>query len=125
MYVLDETEDFANRHIKSIVGKESATPSCVEMLGELIDILKDISEIRKNESTTYAMDNYSPEKTVEYTRRYADRMPSANTRTMNMNYGMYGDTDHMIQKMENMMAEAQTEQERKTIHEIIDKLRKG
>lgn len=139
MYILDQTEDFASKHIEDIIKKESVTPDCIEMLGELVDIVKDVSEIRKNNSTTYAMDSYSPEKTVEMTRRYADSMPrDMYGRSMpynNMNYGtpnhmtygnMYGNTygnkEEMIQKMRQMLAEAQSEQERQAIQDCINKL---
>lgn len=125
MYVMDQVEQFAEEQIKSIVNSGKTSPSCVEMLGELVDIVKDVSEYRKNNSTTYAMDNYSPEKTVEYSRKYADNGYNMNSRPVHMARNMYGDSEDMIQKMEHMMTEAQTEQERKTIQEVIDKLRRG
>lgn len=139
MYMMDQVEDFASKHIEDIIKKESVTPDCIEMLGELVDIVKDVSEYRKNNSTTYAMDSYAPEKTVEMTRRYADSMPhDMYGRSMpynNMNYGapnhmtygnMYGNTygnkEDMIQKMRQMLTEAQSEQERQAIQDCINKL---
>lgn len=134
MYIMDQVEDFASKHIEDIIKKESVTPDCIEMLGELVDIVKDVSEYRKNNSTTYAMDSYSPEKTVEMTRRYADSMPrDMYGRSMpynNMNYGApnymtgntYGNKEDMIQKMRQMLAEAQSEQERQAIQDCINKL---
>ena len=144
MYIMDQVEDFASKHIEDIIKKENVTLDCIEMLGELVDVVKDVSEIRKNNSTTYAMDSYSPEKTVEMTRRYADSMPRDmygrsmpynNMNYGNMNYGApnhmtygnmygnaYGNKEDMIQKMRQMLAEAQSEQERQAIQDCINKL---
>lgn len=122
MHTLDMVEDFANKHIESIIEMKDVTPHCIKMLGELVDIVKDISEYRKNDSTTYAMDNYSPEKTVEYTRRYSDSTPHENV-SYNRRPMMYGDAHQMIQKMEEMRDVAQTEQEKQIIQDCIDKLK--
>ena len=130
MYIMDQVENFASKHIEDIIAKESVTPDCIEMLGELVDIVKDVSEYRKNNSTTYAMDSYSPEKTVEMTRRYADAMPYDNYgRSMrmpynNMNGNMYGDKADLIQMMKQHLAQAQTEQERQTIQDCINRMSK-
>ena len=144
MYVMDQVEQFASEQIESIIKSGSATPSCVEMLGELVDIVKDVSEYRKNNSTTYAMDSYAPEKTVEMTRRYADSMPHdmygrsmpynnmnyGNMNYGNMNYGnmnttgMYGSKVELLDLMKHQLSTAQSESERQTIQECIDKLSK-
>ena len=132
MYILDRVEDFANDHIMSIIEKKDVTPNCIEMLGELVDIIKDVSEYRKNDSTTYAMDNYGSEKTMEYTRRYGDNMNnmSHSYGRDNMEYGrrmpynnMYGDSkEDLIHQMKMHLNNASTEQEKQTIQECINKM---
>ena len=133
MHILDRVEEFADKHIESIIEKENVTPDCIEMLGELVDIVKDVSEYRKNDSTTYAMDNYGSEKTMEYTRRYSDSMPYYRDR-MDMNYGnnygrrmpynnMYGDKEDLLHQMEMHLKEAQSEHERQAIQDCMNKLK--
>ena len=128
MYIMDQVEDFASKHIEDIVKKENVTPDCIEMLGELVDIVKDVSEYRKNNSTTYAMDSYSPEKTVEMTRRYADSMPyDVYGRSMPYNnvYGnMYGDKAGLIEMMKQHLSQAKTDQERQAIQDCINRMSK-
>ena len=127
MYIMDQVEDFASKHIEDIISKESVTPDCIEMLGELVDIVKDVSEYRKNNSTTYAMDSYSPATTVEMTRRYADNMPHTYGRQMpynNMYGNMYGNKADLIEMMKQHLAQAQTEQEKQTIQDCINRMSK-
>ena len=136
MYIMDQVEDFASKHIEDIIKKENVTPDCIEMLGELVDIVKDASEYRKNNSTTYAMDTYSPSmnsyppsQNMGMNRQYVNGTP--NSYGGNMNYGyqgnmsynnMYGNKENLLQKMQYMLSEAKTEQEKMAIQECINKL---
>lgn len=125
MHIVDKVEEFANKHMEDIIAKENVTPDCVELLGELMDIVKDASEYRKNESTTYAMDSYGSDATMDYTRRYADSNGGYNHYGRRMPYNnTYGDREHIIHKMENMLMDAQSEEERRVIQDCINRLNK-
>lgn len=125
MHIVDKVEEFANKHMEDIIAKENVTPDCVELLGELMDIVKDASEYRKNESTTYAMDSYGSDATMDYTRRYADSNGGYNHYGRRMLYNnTYGDREHIIHKMENMLMDAQSEEERRVIQDCINRLNK-
>lgn len=122
MYDYGKIESFAMRQIDSIVDKENSTPECVEILGELVDILKDIE-------TIYAMRDYGDNG--EYSASY--RINPDNPKFIN-NYrssgrmyndmnGTYGHSkEHMMRKLESLMDEATDESQRRAIEDFMQKM---
>ena len=108
------------------------------MIGELVDILKDIGTVEMFEENIYVDDNgWYHEGGEEYShgympRRYYDGNSYRGGRGMN-NDGSYSrryrggysredGKEHMIQKLENLMNEANDEQDRHAIQRLIDQM---
>lgn len=116
--------------IDEITKKGSIKPEEYEMIGEAVDILKDLKTIE-------AMDEYgeSPEMSG-----YMPRFRQSNMNGYSGNYGSYGTgnstmrgrdartgrymsrDDGTMAKLSNMMATAQTEQERQIISRMMNEL---
>lgn len=134
MYNFDMIKDMVYREIDGIADEDQMTFECVQALGELVDILKDISTVEAMEESSYGYSNndggYS-----QRGRRYYDgnsyggsysRNGSGNS--MRSSYGGGYSRDDgmkrdMIQKLENLWNEARDDKDKDSIKRLLDQMR--
>lgn len=99
--------------IDETLSRGKVEPTAWEMIGEVVDCLKDLAEIEEKEMG-YSGSYMRP----VYARSY-DNQPSRYT---NGN-SYHGGKDYMISELNRMMNEASTERERTIIYDCIGQLK--
>lgn len=141
MHILKDIEERMEEELKALCKKETWTPTDVELVGEMIDIVKDVE-------TVYAMKDYEPEDWMRgysrgydedysmarmpYGRSYDDRMSREGNRSYGDNSYVRGrdamgryvsrdDSRHdLIEHLRTMMDNARTPEERESYRNAID-----
>lgn len=135
----DRIKEMLYNEIDEIGNQNGLTIDCVEALGEMVDILKDLAEIE-------AMDNYydnSYSNNGGYSQRggrYNTRMYDGNSYGGN-NYGGNGGSymgrnyrrgngysrddskQYIIGELERMMNDLQNENDKMEIHKLVEKMK--
>ena len=93
--------------IESTLNRGNVDPSTWEMIGEVVDVLKDMAEIESHE---HGYSN-SPERTMYDRPYYVDGRSYTSGR------------EQMISELNRMMNEASTERERTIIYDCISQLK--
>lgn len=124
--VYKKAREVFERELDGIVGKGSVTAGEVEVVYKIVDIIKDIGEICKNDtdmeySNRYGYSNYQPSMgwyTGEYYNGSANR---------NMRVGGYGNSysrnSEMMGKLQGLLNEAKSDHERMMIQSWMNELR--
>lgn len=128
MDALKKLECLLEQKVEEIVARGDITPSELESMDKVVDILKDLGEI-KEKKTMMEEDGYSNRR---MSMRYGDGSYSRGRDSMGRytsnrsynrgGYSGHGSSDQMINKLEAMMDEASTEKERMAIQNWIDEL---
>lgn len=135
MKEFDNIKDLVYCEIDEISRLNKLDVNTVQILGELVDILKDIGSVEMFEEgievqdDEYSLGGYSQRRMPIY---YND---NGNSYRSNRNYGGYsrrGRTgysrddgkQHMIHKLEELMKEAQTTEDKDAISRLIDQMEK-
>lgn len=135
-YYLRDLKDLLGDKIVEVVKKGDITPNELECMDTAVDIIKDIETIEAMRD--YGEDEYSSRAMRGYNRSrdpyYYDMEGSYDRgRNGNMSYrgrggnGGSGYSRHggeMVQKLEALMQEASTDEERHALTEMIDRLQK-
>ena len=100
MHVLHEIKERMDKELEVLCDKESWTIADVELIGEMVDVVKDID-------TVYAMKDYEPE---DWARGYS--------------YG-HNKNHETIEKLEAMMKDARTPEERESYRSAIEHMRRS
>ena len=126
--------------LNSISHNGQLTKETVCVIGELVDILKDIGSIEMFEENIYVEDNCMYHTYDEKERSYSNRMPRGryydgsyrygNDRYMNNRgnrggYGGYSREDgkeHMSNKLEQLMNEASDQKDKDAIMRLIEQM---
>lgn len=141
MQEFDNIKDMIYCEIDDISHKNQLDMNTVKVLGELVDILKDIGSVEMFEEGIQVQDDdysfangYSRNNGGGYSQR---RMPiyyeggnSYRGRGYNSGYSRRGRSgysrddakEHMIHKLETLMNEAQDEKDRESIHKLIEQM---
>lgn len=141
MQEFDNIKDMVYCEIEEISHQPKLDMNTVKVLGELVDILKDIGSVEMfEEGVNIQEDDYSLANS--YGRGGYSRMPvyynngsnsyrsgrSYNSgysrRSRNNGYSRDDAKDHMIHKLEGLMEEAVDERDRQAIKELIEKMDK-
>ena len=116
MHILHEIKERMDKELESICKKETWTMAEVELIGEMVDVIKDVE-------TVYAMKDYKPEDWMRgYSRGYDEdysmtHMPYRNSRD---------DEKHeMINNLNTMMMNARTPDERESYRSAIEHMRRS
>lgn len=129
MHIIYKIKDRMEDELKELCKKETWTPGEVELIGEMIDVVKDIE-------TVEAMKNYEPEDWMKgYSRGYDEdysmtrasydryREPNSYARGRDM-MGRYTSRDdgkqEMIDHLNKMMMNARTPEERESYRSTIE-----
>lgn len=129
MHIIYKIKDRMEDELKELCKKETWTPGEVELIGEMIDVVKDIE-------TVEAMKNYEPEDWMRgYSRGYDEdysmtrasydryREPNSYARGRDM-MGRYTSRDdgkqEMIDHLNKMMMNARTPEERESYRSTIE-----
>lgn len=117
MRVLDDLEDMLHESLKEITKKGDLQATALESADKIVDILKDIDEIRCHESD----DGYSRMHgwSVMPTYGYGNR--GSYTAPYTRNYGRYS-RNGIADKLAMIMDEATTDQERNVIQKCMNEL---
>ena len=137
MKEFDRIKDLVYNELNEFGRYDQLNKEAVCMIGELVDILKDIGTVEMFEENIYVDDNgwyhnggegysqgYMPRRYYETGNSYRGR---------GMNGGGYGSRyrggysredgkEHLIQKLENLMNESHDEQDRHAIQRLIDQM---
>lgn len=130
--ICENTQDMMLCELEKIVQKNELTPSTLEYVDKLVDIIKDIDEILDGEDTRMN-DNYSQRSG---NRMYYNRGSSYRNNTRNGNYmtnnmknasGMTGSSQsdgkqEMLDHLYMAMDTASNEEERKRIQRMINEI---
>ena len=129
MHIIYKIKDRMEDELKELCKKETWTPGEVELIGEMIDVVKDIE-------TVEAMKSYEPEDWMKgYSRGYDEdysmtrasydryREPNSYARGRDM-MGRYTSRDdgkqEMIDHLNKMMMNARTPEERESYRSTIE-----
>lgn len=134
MYNFDRIKDMIYREMDGISDEGQLTFDCVQALGEMVDILKDISTVEAMEESNYGYSNndgYS-----QRGRKYYDGNSyggssygrGGNGSSMRSSYnGGYSRDDgtkrDMVQKLENLWNETRDEHDKEAIKRLLDQMR--
>lgn len=110
------------------IEQTQVSATTIKTIYDAVDILKDLSEIRKNCSTIEAMDNYYPSEEGSYNgpnhypNHYNGYYGAYDKRPMYYNMGRYRgvDKDRMTRYLEKKMADATTDEERNIIRGCME-----
>lgn len=123
MKILKDVKELLVDEIKDIYAKGNMTPTDLEMINKAVETIKDIEEI-------CAMgDSYDDGYSGCYSRRYYGNYSNDYSGRRGGRYSNYdrrysreGANTHMIEKLEDIMDQASTSQEREIIKSCIDRL---
>ena len=136
MKEFDRIKDLVYDEIEQISHRNQLDKDSVCVIGELVDILKDIGTVEMFEEGVYVPeDEYSLASGGDYSQRggyssryYNDRGNNYrggngySRRGGRSGYSRDDAKDHMIMKLENLMNEAQDEQDKQSIRRLIDQI---
>ena len=148
MQEFDNIKDMVYCELDEISRQKKLDMNTVEILGELVDILKDIGSIEMFEEGINIQEDdlygYSRNGDGHYQRGYSQRrMPIYYDNGNSYRGGNYGGSygtgyrrdrggysradgkDHMIKKLHDLMNEAQDNQDREAISRLIDQMNHG
>ena len=133
MRVYEDVKEMVEQEIENIVKKDELDEKCLDWLDKLVDIAKDVD-------TIFAMHDYADDggysNRMYYPHYYNDGdMPMTHgnsyrnrdsmgrySRNYNNYRGGYSREGNMRDRLEQMMAEATTQQERDAINGALDRL---
>lgn len=111
------------------IEQTAISATTLKAIYDAVDILKDLSEIRKNRSTIDAMDNYYPSEEGSYNGpyHYPGYYGAYDRRPMSYGMGRYRgiDRDRMARYLEKKMADATTDEERNILRGCMEHLNMG
>lgn len=133
MKEFDNIKDMIYCEIDEISKHEKLDMTTLKVLGELVDILKDMGSIEMFEEGIQVQDEeYSFGRNSGYSQR---RMPiyyegnnsyrngrGYNNRGYRGGYSRDGSKDHMIDQLEHLMNEAQDQKDRDSIQRLIEEM---
>ena len=136
MQEFDNVKDMIYEEIENISHQGQLNKESVCVLGELVDILKDIGTIEMFEEGIYVPENeYSLASGYNGNGGYSQRngyrgLNNRNNRSYNYNYGYSrrsgysrdGANDHMISQLHQIMNETQNEEDRMAVQRLIDQM---
>ena len=120
-------KDLLEKEIDKVTAKGDITPVELKSVGDAVDILKDIETICAmkeygNDDQSYAMSNrgYSSRRMSRdnYRDKYNDYLRGHDT------YSRHSEKEEMIDKLERMMRNSDSEQERRDIADFIARFEK-
>lgn len=129
MHILNEIKERMEEELKALCKKESLTPTEIDLIGEMVDVVKDVE-------TVYAMKEYEPEDWMRgYSRGYDEdysmtrasygryNEPNSYARGRD-SMGRYTSRDdgkqEMINHLNTMMMNARTPEERESYRSAIE-----
>ena len=122
MDILDKTYDRASCEIEDILQHQKFDKADVEMLGELIDIVKDVEMIYDYQTK---MDGYSSMNDGDYMRGRSGRMPMYNRGSYMRGRSMDSKNDNrdmLINHLQDVMDMAVDEKDRKAISRLVEQM---
>ena len=134
MQEFDNVKDMIYDEIENISHQGQLNKDAVCVLGELVDILKDIGTVEMFEEGIYVPENeYSlASGNGGYSYRNGSRGTNnyRNNRSYNYSYGYgrrggysrEGAHDHMVQQLHQIMNEAQNDEDRMAVQRLIDQM---
>lgn len=124
MYITDENADMAvsmiNEEIRQILGKGELTKETLCLLGDMVDVLKDLKEIDGAElpiDNGYSRTGRSYNDGYSYARDRMGRYTSHGNQSMR--YSGASDKEHLMNKY---MDQASTENERELVRRILNEM---
>ncbi len=130
MYITDENADKVltalNKEMSALLGKE-LNKETLCLLGEIVDIMKDIREMDKPmEETGYSYDSYghggSYDGMMDYGYSNRGRRSYDGGSSYRRGYSRGNERDHIMEKMDRFMAQASNESERQLVRRIMNEL---
>lgn len=136
MQEFDRIKDLIYDELNELSRVDRLSKEVVCLIGELVDILKDVGTIEMFEESGYApSDEYSLANSYSAggsSRRYYmgnsygdNRGGYGYARRSGRGYSRADGKEHMIEKLEHLMNEAQNDTDRAAIKNLIDQMDKG
>lgn len=134
MKVLYEINEVMEEELKHLCKKEALTPSDVDLIGKMVDVVKDIATIHamENYDNEGWYKNYSKGYDTDYSYARGTHYPYMNERSYNRDQiGRYASMDdgysrhskdEMIDNLKMMMANARTPEERESYRSTIEQM---
>ena len=126
MRILKDVKELLTDEIKEIYTKGNITPTDLEMINKAVETIKDIEEIcAMNDSDYeegYSGCNNRRYYSGDYSGSRRNGRYSSYGRNYDRRYSRDGANTHMIEKLEDIMDSAPTNQEREIIKSCIDRL---
>lgn len=142
MKEFDRIKDMIYEELDEFGRHDSLNKEAICVIGELVDILKDMGTVEMFEENIYVDDNgwyhnggdeysqgYMPRRYPGYGNSYRGRGTAGNggsygRRQMRGGYSREESRDHLMMKLEDLMNEAGDEQDRQSIKRLIDQMNK-
>lgn len=127
MHVIYEIKDLMEDELKQMSRKEQLTKDDVCLIGEMIDIVKDIVTIEamknydEDRENAEAMRNYSRGYDMDYSYARGRDMRGRYT-SRDDGYTKHSSKEEMISNLRNMMDNARTPEERESYRNMIDQM---
>ena len=122
MDILDKTYDRASCEIDDILKSQKFSKEDVELLGEFVDIVKDIEMIYGYQDGMGMDDN-------SYMRGRSGRMPMygrgssyARGRSMDNGYSKNGNKDMLLDQLQDIANMAMDEKDKRAIHKLMEQM---
>ena len=141
MKEFDRIKDMVYDELDQLTRHDQLTKDAVCMIGELVDILKDIGTVEMFEEGVYVDDNGMYHDGSGYSQGYAPRRyeggnsyrgynvggrnmmnNSGYSRRGRSGYSREDGKDHLVQKLEALMNEVNDEHDRQSIQRLIDQM---
>lgn len=123
MDTVDKTLDRIYCELNDILQHPKLDRQDVELMGEFIDMLKDVAEMDSYTDKGYSQmsNDYSRNS---YMNGRSGRTP-INMRGYSQNYSRSSNKDELIDHLQNIMNMAEDERDRKAVNRLIDQMEKN
>lgn len=125
--IREGVKDMIYRELDAIADNGQLSFDCVQVVGELVDILKDFVEIEAEDMAYESEGGYSQRgRMMSGNSYYGNRGRSyADGRSYNGGYSRDGgDKKDVISKLESLWAETKDEHDKKAIEALIEQMKK-
>ena len=122
---LDDLKELLQNELKKINKKGDLTPSELDSATKVVCLLEMIEKYKARYESEEGSDGYSMRRPPMYSYDGYSRRPAMynNRNGHSGGYNRHGDHDGYADMLEGMLGEAQTEAERRTLMDFIDRLR--
>lgn len=122
-HVLNSLKESVESELRKIIKKDDMTPAELDSATKAVCLLEKIKMMESDEYMDESGRSYGPYHDTPYRRgRYMSRDPHMPRYYDDNGYSGHSIKDRMVARLEEMMGEAKSEYERKTVEDWINRL---